>query len=194
MIDMAELNLEERVEFINRRFEAVITSLSKLKRIYRLYGIKKKLTLVRKGNSKKYPPEEVVKLTSKTYQEVQRRLRQGYEVFQVDETIFSAQDQNRTAYALPGQRITMEECKGSSQRLSFLGAVSSKTGVMPFITKKGFFDSEDVCGFLKLLRKHKPQGKLAVFWDNCPTHFSEVTSEAASNLRIVLIRNVPYKP
>ena len=72
--------------------------------------------------------------------------------------------------------------------------MSSKTGVMPYITKKSFFDSEDVIGFLKLLREHKPKGKLAVFWDNCPTHFSEATSEAASRLRIALINNVPYKP
>ena len=81
MIDMAELNLKERAEFINKRFDADITSVAKLKRIYRIYGIKKKLTLVRKGNSRKYPPEEIDRLTAKTCKEVERRLRKGYEIF-----------------------------------------------------------------------------------------------------------------
>lgn len=83
------------------------------------------------------------------------------------------------AYALPGQRIRMEECKNSSQRLAFLGAVSSETGMMPYITKVGFFKSEDVVEFLKLMREHKPQGKLAIFWDNCATHTSGAVIDAA---------------
>ena len=191
---MAELNLKERVCFLERRFKDVKVSLSVLSRIYKAYGIKKKLTLVRKGNSKKYPPEEVDKLSLRTHERVQELLEKGYEIFQADETIFSAQDQNKWAFSCLRSRITMEECKSSSQRLAVLGAVSSKTGKMTFITKKKFFDRHDVVGFLKLLRSQYPRTKLAVFWDNCPTHFSLDVSEAAFELKVELIRNVPYKP
>ena len=72
--------------------------------------------------------------------------------------------------------------------------MSSKTGLMLYQTKDKFFDKHDIVEFLELLRKKKPKGKLAVFWDNCATHFSKAASDAASKLRIVLIRNVPYKP
>jgi hypothetical protein len=89
---MAELNLKERVCFLERRFKDVKVSLSVLSRIYKAFGIKKKLTLVRKGNSKKYPPEEVDKLSLRTHERVQELLEKGYEIFQADETIFSAQD------------------------------------------------------------------------------------------------------
>jgi hypothetical protein len=88
----------------------------------------------------------------------------------------------------------MEECKGSSQRLALLGAVSSRTGEFHYITKKKFFDRHDVIEFLKLLRSKSNDGKVAVFWDNCPTHFSIDTLRAASELKVELIRNVPYKP
>ena len=56
--------------------------------------------------------------------------------------------------------------------MAVLGAVSTTTSLWTFVTKKKFFDRHDVVDFLKLLRKEKPKGKLAVFWDNCPTHFS----------------------
>ena len=88
----------------------------------------------------------------------------------------------------------MEECKSSSQRLAILGAVSSLTGTLTYISKPKFFDKHDMIRFLRILRESTQRRKVAVFFDNCGIHTAKDVIEEASRLRIHIVRNVPYCP
>jgi hypothetical protein len=67
---MAELNLKERVELLKERFKDVKLSVYRLALIYKMSGIKMKLNQVKKGNSEKYPEEEVQELSMKAFDKV----------------------------------------------------------------------------------------------------------------------------
>ena len=78
---MAELNIDEKVSFINSRFEGCGITSSILQRIYRVHQIKKKRVQVRKGNSTKYPQERLETLTVQTLESVKKLIEEGYAIF-----------------------------------------------------------------------------------------------------------------
>ena len=79
--------------------------------------------------------------------------------------------------------------------VAVFAAISVKSGCGLQMYKVGkAFKADDIHKFLRHLRitigKHK---KIAVFWDNASIH-SKPGSETASELKIEVIKNAPYRP
>ena len=55
---------------------------------------------------------------------------------------------------------------------SIMGAISSKSEKFFFLTKPGYYNSDDTIKLLKYIRSNHRNDMIAVFWDNESYHVS----------------------
>ena len=79
--------------------------------------------------------------------------------------------------------------------VAMFGAASASDGVLHYETKVGAgIRKEDIVPFFTKLKKYYGKHKLAVFLDNASSHKALIVKQAAADLGIVLIYDVPYRP
>ena len=94
-----------------------------------------------------------------------------------------------------GDPLAFKPIAGGGKYISQMVGASIKNGVVhhELIVGAGY-KKEDVCHFLKVLKKKYKDVKFAVFLDNASIHTSDHTRLFAYDLGIPLIFNIPYCP
>ena len=92
LLERATWSLEERVAEFRTRYPGTKMNRWKLAAIYRMRGIQRLVLKKRHGNPNLYPPEVLNARAVECRARLQELQAQGYDVYLVDESIFSAQD------------------------------------------------------------------------------------------------------
>ena len=121
--------------------------------------------------------------------------RKGYDIFQCDASVFSADSFVPSAWAPRGQPPPIPKKWINKQYVAVFTAISERSGCYVQLYKVGAaFKAVDITEFLMQLRlrvgKHK---KLAVFLDNASIHKTPARVTAPL-LKIEVIWNAPYRP
>jgi len=122
---------------------------------------------------------------------------QGFTVVQVDEACFSPIKNDRRHWAPVGRPITIREKYLTVDQVKVCAAIDGEIGLIKAVYKIDAFCGPDFVDFLYGLRKYYgPERKLAVFWDGCSAHRSNVVKEALEDpsLNIRLVKNISYRP
>lgn len=123
--------------------------------------------------------------------------QEGYEVIQLDESLFQVNQKRAMAWAPKGRPLRTVGRFANKQVVVVCGAISTERGLI--YMKYGYrsFDGMDMVDMYKQVRLHSPRHKkLALFLDNASIHKSLIArdqcKEKKSNL--VMIFNRPYRP
>ena len=192
----AHMSLEQRAAALNVKFNQSIGSWD-VRALYRGVGISKQR--LKRALGPPNPTEKALvkqQLFIDTAKEKFERLSKlGYDIFQLDASVFSAKSFTPSAWALVGQPLQVPHKWVNKKYVAVFAAISERSGCLLQMYKLGkAFNAEDIDGFLERLRlragKHK---KLAVFWDNASIH-NQPGLVTAPLHRIEVIKNAPYRP
>lgn len=106
----------------------------------------------------------------------QRRLlylqNQGYDIFQLDEAVFSKSVTQLCAWAPKNEPLTWDYKKGKSpDYVAVCGIISARLGKVYMNCKYGSFTQEDIISTLILVKQILPKGyKWGLFMDNASYH------------------------
>ncbi len=120
---------------------------------------------------------------------------QGFEVMQVDESVFTPKRFNPSFWAPSGNPLPKADRWGQGDYVACVAAISAECGLLYWECKKGAYKKETFVDFLKAIRGHYPQHKLAVFVYNASIHkWASQTGPGEAELQVELVFNLPYRP
>jgi transposase len=190
------MTLSQRAEAFNLGFNKNISALD-VRLLYHGAGISKQRYVTTLGPPKPTPEKmEASRIKIELAKNEIRRLKLiGYDVFQLDASIFSPDSFIPSAWAPIGKPQSLPFKWSSKKYVAVFAAISEQSGCALAMYKVGAaFKGDDIADFLARLRarigKHK---KIAVFWDNASIH-SRPAREVAPGLKIPVIWNAPYRP
>ena len=120
----------------------------------------------------------------------------GYEIFCVDECIFSPKSYKpRKEFAPAGRPLEYSHQKTSQPYIAVLGFAGVKYGFHHYDLHEGrAYDRWDFIDALKRFHTKMNGDKYALFLDNASIHKAKDTKYMAEEWGIPLIYNVPYRP
>ena len=192
----AHLSLQQRAGVFNQQFDQDLGA-QHVRAIYRHARVSKQ-----RFRSATGPPKPTAASLAKQQvyldaarEKLERLTEKGYDIFQCDACVFSADSFVPSAWAAQGQPPAIPHKWTSKKYVAVFAAISERSGCLLQMYKLGeAFKAKDIDDFLQQLRlragKHR---KLAVFWDNASIHRAP-GSVTAPQLGIEVIRNAPYRP
>ena len=144
---------------------------------------------------KNVPPEEQRQQLEALQEKIALLRRQGFEVLQVDESVFTPKRFNPSFWAPSGNPLPKADRWGQGDYVACVAAISAESGLLYWECKKGAYKKETFVDFLKAIRGHSPQRKLAVFVDNASIHkWASQIGPGEEELQVELVFNLPYRP
>jgi transposase len=184
--------LKQRLAQLKKRWPT--TTMRKLRLLYKITGITKKVTSKQPHNNKKYPAAKKECMVEAMRRELRRANRARKEIFQVDESLFDGQDAMRTAWSRPNSRLSIPQVSQHFQKVAVIAGISSITGKLIYSTKPGYFNREDTIQFLQKLKAESGPREPVVFWDNATIHRAKDVHAYCLKAKLETIFNVPYSP
>ena len=93
--------------------------------------------------------------------------RDGYEIFQIDESLFSSQDCKQKSWSLPNKNIQYQHLSRHTGLYSVIAAISSQQEKIYSKYKKGYLNSDETIMFIRFLKRSNAGKKITLFLDNC---------------------------
>ncbi len=120
---------------------------------------------------------------------------QGYEILQIDESVFSTKQYNHKCWAPVGNPVTTHSKWNWKEYICSIAAISVEHGMVHYHCKPKAYDREDVLDFLRSIRAMHPGKKLACFMDNASIHVAASKQSAADpTIKMEILFNLSYRP
>ena len=148
------------------------------------------------GNPKKFTDEVKLDLLKDLQHNLVVANLKGMDIYQIDESLFSAQDYLKRAWSLPNDNVKLLQVSAHLKKVAVMGAISAKTGKFIKMYKASYFNQKDTINFVKkILRHHKNRAsRVCLFWDNASVHKGEQISDFLWEKNIMKIQNIQYEP
>ena len=172
------------------------TSIYHLRKLYKLKGIRKKKLKRYNNNLRKYPEDVQHQWLLKMQQQLLKYDRLGWNIYQIDETIYDARQHVSTAWSLPNDPIMIKQVDYRLNKFCAAQvAICSTTGKVFSQFKSGYFNQDDTQSLLIRIMKYHRHQKVCIFWDNASVHTGKKMLEFFNrNLRLAHVENLPYNP
>ena len=122
---------------------------------------------------------------------------EGYEIIQVDESLFNADHFEGRHWAHAGRPIQKTSRYSAHPKIVCCGCISPSRGAVHYHYGFRSFNAQDIMDVLRAVRAaSEPNAKLAIFWDNARMHVANVVRDFAATpeINILLVRNLSYRP
>jgi transposase len=186
-LDWANWNWRAVRQFVEKRFDQLLSSRSCLNYLHRLGFVlkrpKKRLLKANAEQRRAFVTDYVV-LRAETQ-------AQGGKIFFVDEAHFRADVELRSKWVLRGEPALVDSTSPRlGEKATYYSAVCLETGEVEVMTVTDNTTAETSVAFLKQLRAKHPE-PLVVIWDNGPAHHGPAIREYLTtpglNLRLVAL-------
>lgn len=106
----------------------------------------------RNGNPNKYTPQDKARLAAEARAAIQEWRGKGYEIIQVDESLFCAQDWKKYSWSRKRKNVTVKHIPSYNKKIAIVGAISLDTGASLWSYKEeSYFKGVDIAEFVKEL-------------------------------------------
>ena len=187
------MSLQARCMLYHRQFPERKISVTLLRKVYRLHGIRKKVIRwtkpIRPSKAKKYG-----KVLEELRQEVEAAEAEGYEVCYTDECMFSRKSVPKIEWAQRKTNLDVDMTLLNEPAYALLLAVSAERGVVCQKIYKKSVNIEKCLDWIQKLHEESPGRKLCLFWDNLSVHHSKRVLDRLEELGIKVIFNLSYSP
>jgi transposase len=191
-LDLAKWTWKGVRQFVEERFDCLLSSRSCLNYLHRLGFVVKR---PKKRLAKADPDKRAVFV--KEYAALRTEAQgKGAKIFFVDEAHFRADVELRSQWVQRGQPALVDSSSPSmGEKATYYSAVCLETGEVHAMTVLENTNAETTVTFLMSLRE-RYNGPLIVIWDNGPAHRGEAirTYLTTPDLHLRLVALPPYSP
>ena len=191
----AGFSLKMVLSSFNQRFAPNKLTAHDLREVYRGLGITFQKVRPRLG-PKALPAEPQQRMRLRELaQEVGNAISHGYEIVQVDESLFNPDSFTHRHWA-PVRNPHGRLSRFTAQpKIVACGAISAERGLVTIKYGERSFKSHHMIEMLQQIRDASRGKRICVFWDNATFHRTKAVKEFARRpeINIRLIYNVPYR-
>ena len=169
----AGMSLDARAQEFNRRFPDAKITKRDLRDLYRGGCVSYQMMISRLGGPKLKPYDVQMARLEGLKAKYLELVKEGYEVFQLDECTFAPNHYKNYAWSQVGRPLEKIRRYEPGKVIAVMGVISPERGVVHLHYKERSCDSDDVVQVMQAVRaKVGPDVKVAIFLDNARIHIS----------------------
>jgi hypothetical protein len=191
------LSLKRRAKIYSSQFGMKVSA-RLVKDIYKSFGVSRQRLVTKLGNPEPVSLEQQRKEIAEAREQVDDLKKRGYDIVQLDESIFNCLKVDRVHWAPVGDPHVVARKFESRQTIALCGAISAREGLVFIASRPRSFDRAALIdvfeGIAKYYKDKDRQLKVAIYLDNCRIHKHDETLAAAERLEIPLVFCPRYRP
>jgi len=169
----AGMSLNARAQDFNFRFPNVKINERDLRGLYRGGGVSHQMMVTRLGGPKLKPYDVQMARLEDLKAKYLQLVKDGYEVFQLDEATFAPNHYKNYAWSPVGKPLEKIRRYDPGKVIAVMGVISPERGLVHLHYKERSCDSDDMVQVMRAVRaKVGPDVKVAIFLDNARIHIS----------------------